>query len=211
MAETKPQKPHVFSSSFEREVGYSIIKINAGKLVAKGAAAEALAPWLSDAGYQDEWWSLESRDLLSRLFTIRVRGGEGLAARRVAKALAMLRTDNGWRQFEVPAHSGEGVAKLHISGDKNPRTIKLEVTGRKVRTLLANHLGNSHRVFLDRERGWLSIGWGPLLKLEVSEGRTPTLVKWNQATLNKLNLSKAELAGAIASAIEPDQEPQWCL
>ncbi|CAK0833050.1 unnamed protein product, partial [Prorocentrum cordatum] len=176
VANQRPSKPVVFSFAFEREVDYSIIKINAGKLVSKAKVQEALQPWLEvDAGFAADWWSIECRDVLSRVFTVRVAGGEGLTARRVAKALSMLRVDGHWRQFEIEAHSGEGATKLHVSADKNPRTIKPEIMGRKVKGLLTTFLGNSHRLFLDRERGWLS-------------------AKWNVATINRLGLDKDRLA-----------------
>ncbi|CAK0879184.1 unnamed protein product, partial [Prorocentrum cordatum] len=209
VANRRPSKLVVFSSAFEREVDYSVIRFNAGKLVSKAKVQEALQPCLEvDAGFAAGWWSIECRDVLSRVFAARVVEGEGLAARRAAKALSMLRVDGQWRQFDIEARSGGGTTKLRASADKNPRTIKLEITGRKVKGLLTTFLGNSYRLFFGRERGWLSVGWDPLLKLDVFEGRTPTEVKWKVATINKLGLDKDRLAEAISSAAELDQEPQ---
>ena len=34
--------------------------------------------------------------------------------------------------------------------------------------------GEEHRLFFDRQRGRLSVGWDPLLKLKVRRGRSPT-------------------------------------
>eukprot|EP00959_Pyramimonas_sp_CCMP1952_P047548 992429-Pyramimonas_sp.AAC.1 len=63
-----------------------------------------------------------------------------------------------------------GEARLHISQDKNPRQVKLEILGRKTKLALQGELGG-RKVFFDRDRGWVSVGWDALCKIEPKQGR----------------------------------------
>ena len=82
---------------------------------------------------------------------------------------------------------------MHISADKNPRQIKLEILGRKTRGVLQEYLEGA-RVFFGRDRGWISVGWDALCKIEPKQRRDKADIQWNMATIRKLKISKAELA-----------------
>eukprot|EP00959_Pyramimonas_sp_CCMP1952_P246866 5159543-Pyramimonas_sp.AAC.1 len=70
------------------------------------------------------------------MFVLQISGATGLAFRRAQKILSGLRiSGTQWREFEVPTQAG-GTTRLHISGDKNPKQIKTENTGRKRRAKL---------------------------------------------------------------------------
>ncbi|CAK0846965.1 unnamed protein product [Prorocentrum cordatum] len=71
-----PNAPIKLDSGFERNVDTTTIKADAGKVAAKAAAVEAVAPWLEEAGFAGDWWGTESRDPLSRFFTIEVNGSK---------------------------------------------------------------------------------------------------------------------------------------
>ncbi|CAK0837069.1 unnamed protein product [Prorocentrum cordatum] len=66
MADKKPSSPIKLDSGFERDAGGTVIKSSAGKMVAKSVVVDAIAPWLAEAGFADEWWSIEARNPISR-------------------------------------------------------------------------------------------------------------------------------------------------
>eukprot|EP00959_Pyramimonas_sp_CCMP1952_P324984 6802308-Pyramimonas_sp.AAC.1 len=71
--------------------------------------------------------------------------------------------------------------------------------------------GANQRVFFDRDRGGLSLGWGALCELECFPCREPTRVFWSPGTINKYSVPKDKLVEAIKDIIEPEREPEWCL
>ncbi|CAK0883073.1 unnamed protein product [Prorocentrum cordatum] len=207
---TPAPRPAAGSDTFTRDTDETIIQVFAGKLVAKSAVHDVLAPWVEESGVTSEQWELTATDPLSKFFTIQLKGAVGLAARRVQKLLASLRVGNTWREFNVEAHAW-GQARLHLSQDKNAKQIKTEVIDRKLRSKFVELYGASQRVFFDRDRGWLSLRWDALCKLECLPGREPTRVLWNPGTISKYSVPKDRLVDAVKDIIEPGRGPEWCL
>eukprot|EP00959_Pyramimonas_sp_CCMP1952_P430611 9018732-Pyramimonas_sp.AAC.1 len=88
-----------------------------------------------------DMWSLSSPDPIAKMFALQVSGATGLASRRVQHILSGLRISaNQWRELEVPTQAG-CTARLHISSDKNPKLIKTEITGRRLRAKLQENYG----------------------------------------------------------------------
>ncbi|CAK0841134.1 unnamed protein product, partial [Prorocentrum cordatum] len=199
------------SASFEREIDATVVKINAGRPARSEEARSVITPWPEEMQITSDMWSLPSPDPIAKMFALQVSGATGLASRRVQKILSGLRTSSSqWRELEVPTQAG-GTTRLHFSGDKNPKQIKTETTGRKFRTKLQEIYGREQRIFVDRDRGWLSLGWDALCKIEVFPGREETKLFWNPGTIAKYGKSKAELLEAVRELLQPDREPEWCL
>eukprot|EP00959_Pyramimonas_sp_CCMP1952_P005036 105826-Pyramimonas_sp.AAC.1 len=80
-------------------------------------------------------------------------------------------------RFPVPAASG-GSTQLHIGPDKSPYQIKLETAGN---TSVLREEHPQCKFFFDRQNGWLSENWNPVLRLEPQPGRHPTLCHFHDA------------------------------
>ncbi|CAK0817074.1 unnamed protein product [Prorocentrum cordatum] len=184
---------------FDRDTDPTIIKLNAGKLVSRQAVIEIIPPWLAEHNIEESNWNIDSPDHLSKMFTMRLTGAAGLASRRVQKLLSSLRlSSSSRREFEVAAQYG-GAARLHVSGDKNPKQIKLELTGRKMRNKLQDIYGREQKISLTE------------IVIEVLPGREATRIMWNPGTIAKFGVSKETVVEAAQEIIQPDSGPAWCL
>lgn len=140
-------------------------------------------------------------------------GDEGLAARRVNKAMGLLKGSDGvWRKFVCVTPSGEQ-AEVYISRDKNRRQILTEQISKKLKTVLEEKVDNGKTsLHLLRSEGMVTYKWQPLARVSpYADGSFQ--VHWNPSTLRKLpELSKNDvleelenLHGTKADGIE------WCL
>ncbi|CAK0890822.1 unnamed protein product, partial [Prorocentrum cordatum] len=103
---------------------------------------------------------------------------------------------NQIKELQVQTQAG-GTTRLHISGDKNPKQIEAEITGRKLRAKLQEAYGSEQKIFFDRDRGWLSLGWDAPCKIEVFPGRGETKILRNPGPIAKYGKSKDLLVEAV--------------
>ena len=133
-----------------------------------------------------------------------------MASRQVLRVLSRLRVDGVWKEFYVDVPGGAR-ARLHLGPDKNPRQIRTEILLRRCRAAISE-AHPTLRLFGDRERGVLSIGWDKILRIEAAPGDRPSQLWWDAAALRKHNLVKDDLAQITNAVVAPQQaEPQWCL
>ena len=93
-----------------------------------------------------------------RAFTLRFKGAAGLAANRATKFLGLQKVNGRWRDFMAKTPGGGGVSKLYIDRDKNKRTTRAELIGRKLlSTLREKHPGVN--LFFKRSTLSISAGW----------------------------------------------------
>eukprot|EP00959_Pyramimonas_sp_CCMP1952_P398206 8343108-Pyramimonas_sp.AAC.1 len=77
---TRPAQ--IQSSQFDRDTDGTSIRVSAGQLVSKDAVLAGLAPCLSEVGFDNDKYELQSADPLAKKFILKFTGAAGLAARR---------------------------------------------------------------------------------------------------------------------------------
>eukprot|EP00959_Pyramimonas_sp_CCMP1952_P299235 6258895-Pyramimonas_sp.AAC.1 len=67
------------------------------------------------------------------------------------------------------------------------------------------------KFFFDRQNGWLSENWNPVLRLEPQPGRDPTLCYFHGAALTSRGWTRASIDNSIGHILKPNAEPEWSL
>ncbi|CAK0790781.1 unnamed protein product [Prorocentrum cordatum] len=153
----RPPPPPKPTPGFNRAVGGTILKVVAPAFAKKCDFQSSVDKWLKGASI-DGFTILG--DEQGKLFTIQFNGAVGTAGKKVAAALSALRLPGKgqWMRFPIPAASG-GSTQLHIGPDKNPFQVKMEITGRVLKTwLVGSHSEGWFNWFTPRR---FKLGWIP--------------------------------------------------
>ncbi|CAK0850757.1 unnamed protein product, partial [Prorocentrum cordatum] len=203
IAEQRPRAPLTQPKGFDREVDASLVVAMAQRPTTTACVEAELRPWIASLGLADDLYDLVPvGPVPTKKFHIRFKGLIAVASRMAAKVLGALRTDGTWKEFtvEVP---GSPRCRIHLGPDKSPRQIRCEILLRRARTIIAERHPNL-RLFTDRERATLSIGWDRIMRVEVHPGNKPAEFYWDNQQLAKHDLVKAELVSLLAPLVEPE-------
>ncbi|CAK0788059.1 unnamed protein product [Prorocentrum cordatum] len=207
IAEQRPRAPLTQPKGFDREVDASLVVAMAQRPTTTACVEAELRPWIASLGLADDLYDLVPvGPVPTKKFHIRFKGLVAVASRMAAKVLGSLRVDGTWKEFtvEVP---GSPRCRIHLGPDKSPRQIRCEILLRRARTIIAERHPNL-RLFTDRERATLSVGWDRIMRAEAHPGNKPAEFFWDNQQLAKHDLVKAELVSLLAPLIEPEAEPQ---
>eukprot|EP00959_Pyramimonas_sp_CCMP1952_P301107 6300027-Pyramimonas_sp.AAC.1 len=84
------------------------------------------------------------------------------------------------------------------------------VPGRSHRSEIANVYPQA-KLFTDRERGCLLVGWDKILKVEVGAGQEESKIHWEPNRIAKNSMDIERLRACTKCLVEPAAEEQWCL
>ena len=96
--------------------------------------------------------------------------------------LSLLRSDDGaWRKFSriTPADRD---TEIFIGPDKSPKQIKMEMEGNKLLQVFKEKCPTL-KPYLLRAEGVISVGWVPILNIEVAHGDESSAIHWNNAAV----------------------------
>ncbi|CAK0903916.1 unnamed protein product [Prorocentrum cordatum] len=208
LAHRAPPPPKPPAAGFHREVDATVLKIVASSMVKRKDVHDSIKAWLDKS--KIEGWEVQGEEQ-DRLFTLQFTGPVAVAGRRAVQALGALRLPGkgNWMRFPVPGASG-GSTQLHVGADKNPFQIKREIAGKKITAVLREKYPDA-KLFFDRQNGWISESWNPILRLEPQPGQEATKCYWNDAALATRGWTRDEIKAAITNIITPNGEPEWSL
>ena len=202
-----PDPPRLDFDDFDRNVDHTVLKIRAVDPVSADAASAALSPVFEEMGLTDNDVELEGPQP-GRAFTLRFKGAAGLAANRATKFLGLQKVNGRWRDFMAKTPGGGGESKLYVDRDKNKRTTRAELIGRKLlSTLREKHPGVN--LFFKRSTLSISAGWSPLAKIIV-ESPSEFSLRWNIPKAEELAVAKDEVLQKVKGLVaEPEDRVQW--
>ena len=196
--------------AFDRAPDPTILRINAGEMIAHGAVLEAVRRLAREATLKYEQWELAGPpDGISRNFTLRLSGADGLASRRARKILDLRRNPDGsWRDNPtVMSPLGRNI-ELYISPDKSPKQLRTEQGGRKLlKAFKAVHPNKSFH--LDKRAGVVSVDWSPVAKVEPKIEVNQSTVHWIPGTIERANIDKEQVLGAFNAESGNTAGLQW--
>eukprot|EP00959_Pyramimonas_sp_CCMP1952_P094242 1971550-Pyramimonas_sp.AAC.1 len=170
-----------------------------------------LQSFLLDTGFDASEYEIVPKGTLpSKRFAVHFKGMVQPASRKVLRALSALKDENGWKAFFADLPGTSERTRVHMGPDKSPKQVKMDHVLRKCRAAFATEYP-SLRLFTDRDRGFLSIGWDKILKVEVEAGDAPPTLRWDVAKLERHDISKAHALQLTSFLTASADEPVWCL
>ncbi|CAK0878162.1 unnamed protein product [Prorocentrum cordatum] len=210
LAAAAPRDEQPPPSSFERAEDSTIVVAVAQKPTTQASIAASLQPWLEGLGFSSEDFSIVLRGMApARRFEVQFKRPSGAAARKARTAISSLRDQSGWKEFWVTPPGAER-CRLHLGPDKGPKRIKQDFTHRKVRQAVDLQYPG-RRLFSDKERAVLSIGWDKFMQLQVFHGDTPPKLYWDIPVLRKHDMDVETLRAACRDITHPADPSQWTL
>ncbi|CAK0885127.1 unnamed protein product [Prorocentrum cordatum] len=207
VAEQRPQAPPQIPTGFDRDADSTLLIAVAQRATSLEAMSACLQNFLSETGFDSSEYEIVSKGTLPcKRFAVQFKGMVQPASRKVLRALSALKDENGWKAFFADLPGLSERTRVHMGPDKSPKQVKMEYVLRKCRAAFTTEF-SSLRFFTDRDRGFLSIGWDKILKVEVEAGDAPPTLRWDVAKLERHDITKAramQLTSFLAaSADEP--------
>ncbi|CAK0803568.1 unnamed protein product, partial [Prorocentrum cordatum] len=207
VAEQRPQAPPQIPAGFDRDADSTLLIAVAQRATSLEAMSACIQNFLSETGFDSSEYEIVSKGTLPcKRFAVHFKGMVQPASRKVLRALSALKDENGWKAFFADLPGLSERTRVHMGPDKSPKQVKMEYVLRKCRAAFATEF-SSMRFFTDRDRGFLSIGWDKILKVEVEAGGAPPTLRWDVAKLERHDITKAramQLTSFLtASADEP--------
>ncbi|CAK0813275.1 unnamed protein product, partial [Prorocentrum cordatum] len=191
LASERPQPPPRVPAGFDRDIDGTIVVAMAQKHTTVAHVRETLQPFISGLGYESTEYEIKaSGDEPSKRFVVAFKGAVAPATRKAHTVLQNLKVDNQWREFTVGV-TGSADCRLFLGPDKSPKQIKTEILLRRCRSEIANVYPQA-KLFSDRERGCLLVGWDKILKVEVGAGQDESKLHWgpNRITKNNVDIER---------------------
>ncbi|CAK0800791.1 unnamed protein product, partial [Prorocentrum cordatum] len=176
LVEKRPQTPLAVPQGCERDVDATVVVIMCHAATTKQLVCAALKEWLGELGFPESDYDISpAGQAPCKKFTLKFGGLVAAASRK---------------------------ARMHLGPDKNPRHIKTEMLLRRRRSVIPEAHPNL-RLFSDRDRGALSVGWGRILRVEVAAGAAPATAVWDPAASQDHIMRKNNLAQLTRHLVAP--------
>ncbi|CAK0886847.1 unnamed protein product, partial [Prorocentrum cordatum] len=206
VAEQRPQPAPQVPQGFDRDPDSTLLTAVAHRATSLEAVAACMRRFLSDAGFSDDECDVLPKGTLPRKrFAVHFKGLVQPASRKVLRAPAALKNDQGWKEVYAELPGASDRTLVHVGPDKSPKQVKIEYTQRRCRAAFSAEFPSA-RFFTDRERGPLSTGWDKVLKVEVAAGDPPPSLRWDVAKLAKHDISKERAQQITAFLTTPSDE-----
>ncbi|CAK0825979.1 unnamed protein product, partial [Prorocentrum cordatum] len=187
MSVVRPQPPPRVPAGFDRDTGGTIAVAMSQKHTTAAHVRETLQPFISGLGYEATECEIKaSGDEPSKRFAVAFKGTVAPATRKAHTILQNLKVDKQWREFTVGV-SGSSDCRLFLGPDKSPKQIKTEILLRRCRSEIASVYPQA-KLFSDRERGCLLVGWDKTLKVEAGAGQDDSKLQWEPNRITKNNM-----------------------
>lgn len=186
--------------AFDADPDPTKIRVNTQELIDKAALSEGIAGWLLEADLGDHYELLGPDHGIAKNWVVQLQGAEGLAARRVRKALDLLRgADGEWRQLQATSPLGRPI-NLYVSKDKNQKQMATERLSKKLFTILKElSCLRGKKMHLLKREGMVCVAWKPLARIEPEASGAYTLF-WNASKVAEHGVNKAEVVESLAAA-----------
>ncbi|CAK0812195.1 unnamed protein product [Prorocentrum cordatum] len=202
VAEERPVVPVAVPSGFARDPDQNLVVAMSQVPTTLAAVKKSFDEWLLSLSLTSDDYKIEAAGPSpTRRFLIKFGGLVAPATRKVQMVLSKLRQNGAWKEFWADV-DGAPSRRLHLGPDKSPQQVKQEITLRRCKAALQELCGASSKIFLDRERGILSLGWGEVLRVEVFHGEPPPKSRWVIEGPQKHNITKAQAIAATKAAGE---------
>ena len=205
-AAANPDPPPLDFDDFDRGVDHTVLTIRAVEAVAVAAVSEAIKPITESMGLGENDFELQGQQP-GRAFTLRFTGAPGLASNRATKFMGLQKVDGQWRGVKAKTPTG-GESKVFVDRDKNRRTMRGEFIGRKLASVVRERAGGAN-VFFKKSALSISIGWTPLVKVEVvSPGEF--VLRWNIEKAVEMEIDRDEVLAKVKEMVaEPEDRVVW--
>jgi hypothetical protein len=194
-------RAHKTEQTFDQQPNESIIRVNCKEHVDKEAVEAAITPWLQDGNFRlgHECELRGSDTTLAKNWTLSFAGEAGTSARRVKKALDLLRGSDGtWRRLELTTPLGR-VLPIFLSADKNRKRILTETYVKKLFNLVKPQIPMSKgALHMLKAEGLLAFRWKPLARVVVSPDSS-FLIYWNPPVVAASGINKEQIVEAMES------------
>ena len=180
MGGTVPQKK-VLADDFDRETDKGIVRVRVSALAKLSDVQAVFDKHVVDAGLRTDMDKIDGADT-DRNFIMRFNGQEKVAASRVGKTLAALRSQSGsWKQLSVETPGSATPVPLYLDEDKSRKTIQLERNVRKLKKAATQVLPGTDFVARCSDATLFQMpGWVPVAKLE-APAHNETILRFNGA------------------------------
>ncbi|CAK0868530.1 unnamed protein product, partial [Prorocentrum cordatum] len=211
VAEQRPQAPPQIPTGFDRDADSTLLIAVAQRATSLEAMSACIQNFLSETGFDSSEYEIVSKGTLPcKRFAVHFKGMVQPASRKVLRALSALKDENGWKAFFADLPGLSERTRVHMGPDKSPKQVKMEYVLRKCRAAFAAEF-SPLRFFTDRDRGFLSIGWDKILKVEVEAGDAPPTLRWDVAKLERHDITKARAMQLTSFLTASADEPVWAL
>lgn len=210
-----PQVTH--DPKWDRVPDGTIIKVTAKEPISKQSAMQALDAWLLEFKGKYIWSDVVSKEAQS--FIIKFMGPPGTAKQRVTRALSSLRGEDGnWTKFaaKLPVEAGTGddggdVRNVHLSvgPDKSSKQVSTEISGKRLRDILAQALPGK-RCFFSRNDGKISSGWTSPAKVVPNPDKSVT-IEWNNASPLAGQIDKQDVVKRFRDGGKEAVREEWVI
>eukprot|EP00959_Pyramimonas_sp_CCMP1952_P204737 4281228-Pyramimonas_sp.AAC.1 len=86
----------------------------------------------------------------------------------------------------------------------------MEITGKRMVAALRDEFKDA-KFFFDRQNGWITESWNPIVRIEPQPGRDPTKIFWHDAVITARQWSRADLRRLLDPIAAPTVAPEWSL
>ncbi|CAK0899195.1 unnamed protein product, partial [Prorocentrum cordatum] len=205
LASGRPQPPPRVPAGFDRGIDGTIVVAMAQKHTTVAHVRGTLQPFISGLGYESTEYEIKaSGDEPSKRFVVAFKGAVAPATRKAHTVLQNLKVDKQWREFTVGV-TGSADCRLFLGPDRSPKQIKTEILLRRCRSEIANVYPQA-KLFSDRERGCLLVGWDKILKVEVGAGQDESKLHWEPNRITKNNMDIERLRACTKCLVDPAAE-----
>ena len=166
-------------SVFTRPIEPDILKINSKNIFSIDEAKALATTLLHEAGVPSGSVEVEGMPA-AKIFVLRFKDGGESAKKQIKKVLDDQRIDaKEWKKHTVKDTSDNAVPAW-INPDKNNKTIKLEVSIKKLLELLRKHHADNRYECADRQEGVVTSQWRNLVRVQANSS-TDVKLLWNRA------------------------------
>ncbi|CAK0886585.1 unnamed protein product [Prorocentrum cordatum] len=204
----QPQVP----AGFNRDIDTSLVVAISQRPTSVESMREVFVPWLSSIGFEnanDEFQIAAKGTVPCKRFEIKFSGPIGVASRKVDRVLANFREGKEWNEFWITP-PGDVRCRIHFGPDKSPKQIKQEIVLRRARKLVEVACPGK-RLYSDRERGVLLVGWDKIMQIEVASGDSPPVLYWDIPKLELNHMEVTRVRDATKEITNPVETSQWSL
>ena len=157
-----PLRDDFSDETFTREIDATILWISSEAILTKPAVLASIVSWLAEANLDESHYELMGLDT-SKKFTLQFKGNAGIAANRLSKAAALLRSRDGqWKDFHATLLS-EGSERFYISRDKNGAQIKRELDTKRLADAWRTVCTDRSEFHTNKSDGVISVNWVPIV------------------------------------------------
>ena len=194
------------TTEFNRQLDLSIVKIRTQTEISRKEIKKAIGTVILEMELSESQYSIEGKDELSRMHTLRFRGAGGLAENRAKKFLQLQKTGDGWRKLQALDEKGERT-ELYLDGDKNRKMVKTEILTKKLGAAISGHPPPGKKAYVQRSAGVVSVDFIPVARVIV-KGENEITIDWN--TLHPIkSIPREEIDKEIKAAPEAGGNTSW--